>query len=256
MSSAPEVTWLTAFIDLPASAHRAGTEFWRSVTGSAVSPARGEDGEFASLLPDDGDPHVALQRVGRHETTCHLDVHVAPGDIAAAVDRAVALGAAEVTRPPGDEYVVLRSPAGVTHCVVDHVQSTVAPSPRWPGGHHAVVDQVCLDVPADRFDAELDYWAALTGWVRSPAPLPEFAGLERPAGIPLRILVQATGSPRAGMHLDLAVTDRAAETARHVALGASVEGTHEGWTVLRAPSGEPYCLTDRTPVDAQPGSAS
>ncbi len=35
---------------------------------------------------------------------------------------------------------------------------------------------------------------------------------------------------------------------RHAALGATVEGTHERWTVLTAPGGQVYCLTDRDPL--------
>ena len=246
-----EVTWLTAFIDLPSSVHAAGSAFWAEVAGATVSPARGDDGEFASLLPVGGDPHLAVQRVGGGSARGHLDVHVAPGDVPAAAAYASQLGAVEVARPSNDAYVVLRSPGGVTHCLVDHVQARVAPSPEWPGGHLSVVDQVCLDVPAGRFDEEVRYWEQLTGWERSRAPMAAFQGFERPARIPLRILVQAVGSDAAGMHLDLAVTDRAAETARHQQLGARVEAERDWWTVLRAPSGESYCLTDRRPRDAQ-----
>ena len=249
------VTWLTAFIDLPASVHESGSRFWSAAAGAGISPARGDDGEFASLLPDGGDPHVALQRVGGGEPRGHLDVHVAPGAVGAGVDEAVALGAEVIARPEEGAYAVLRSPGGIIHCIVDHVRAGVAPSPRWPGSHLAVIDQVCLDVPAAAFDAEVDYWAGLTGWPRSWAPMPEFAGLERPAQIPLRILVQSCGTDRAGLHLDLAVTDRAAETQRLAALGATVQSVHEWWTVLRSPSGELFCLTDRRPQDA-PASAA
>ena len=49
------------------------------------------------------------------------------------------------------------------------------------------------------------------------------------------------------MHLDLAVSDRDAETARHLGLGASLVGVHSHWTVLCDPTGLAYCLTDRNP---------
>ena len=49
-------------------------------------------------------------------------------------------------------------------------------------------------------------------------------------------------------HPDFAVADRAAETARHVALGAELERELDWWTVLRAPDGLAYCLTDRDPA--------
>src|SRR3954469_3700280 len=58
------VSWVTAFLDLPPAVHEAGTRFWAAVTGYAVSPARGDDGEFTTLLPPVGDPYLKLQRTG------------------------------------------------------------------------------------------------------------------------------------------------------------------------------------------------
>ncbi len=51
-----------------------------------------------------------------------------------------------------------------------------------------------------------------------------------------------------GFHLDLSSDDRAAETERHVGLGATVESAGDrGFTVLVDPAGRRYCVTDRTP---------
>jgi hypothetical protein len=61
----------------------------------------------------------------------------------------------------------------------------------------------------------------------------------------LQQLREEVGDVRA--HLDWATSDRAAETARHLALGATVEGAHRAWTVLVDPVGRRYCLTDRHP---------
>ena len=58
-----------------------------------------------------------------------------------------------------------------------------------------------------------------------------------------------------GAHLDLGTTHRAAEVARHVALGASVATVEEFWTVLTDPTGAAYCVTDRDPA-TQAASAS
>ncbi len=60
------------------------------------------------------------------------------------------------------------------------------------------------------------------------------------------LLDEAAGSVRA--HPDLATADRAADVRRHVALGASSGAVHERWTVLTAPGGQVYCLTDRDPT--------
>lgn len=108
-----------------------------------------------------------------------------------------------------------------------------------------------LDIPADRYAAELAFWAALTGWL-PPRAEPDGSGLlplTRPVDIPLRLLTRRLGEPDGVVtaHVDLACEDRAARTQEHLELGAEVESVHEGWTVLRAPGGARYCLTERDP---------
>jgi hypothetical protein len=110
---------------------------------------------------------------------------------------------------------------------------------------------MCLDIPAAVFDAEADFWAELTGWARRPGSLPEFDFLERPDGMPLRLLLQRVDSPVAGMHLDLASADVPAEVARHVGLGATVRRVFPRWTTLRDPAGREYCVTSRPPAIAR-----
>ena len=79
---------------------------------------------------------------------------------------------------------------------------------------------------------------------------PEFRPLVRPSGMPLRLMVQAVGDERqpAAAHLDLACDDRAAETRRHVDLGARVRDVTGRFTVLLDPTGSAYCITDRDPA--------
>ena len=234
----PPVRWTTAFLDSPS---RVAEPFWQAVTGSSLSTRRGADGAFATLLPPQGDAYLRVQVVGIGPARVHLDLHV--DDVAAQARRALGLGAV-VTADDGD-LVVLRSPGGLPFCVV-----------RWHGeevrpiGDLSLVDQVCLDIPVPVFDVEATFWSELTGWARRPASRPEFDVLDRPPGIPLRFLLQRVGGP-AGMHLDLACADRAAEVARHEALGAEIVRVHERWTTLRDPSGRLYCITDR-PVDGGP----
>jgi hypothetical protein len=89
-------------------------------------------------------------------------------------------------------------------------------------------------------------WAALTGWPRRRTDLPEFDCLQRPARMPLRLLLQRTGAPAAGMHLDFACDDVPAEVARQVGLGAVVVRRVPGdWTTLRDPAGREYRVTAR-----------
>jgi Glyoxalase-like domain len=78
---------------------------------------------------------------------------------------------------------------------------------------------------------------------------PEFRSLRRPTGMPVRLLVQRLDGgdgPTTG-HPDLACADREVEVAAHVRLGARVVAPGWGWTVMRDPVGQVYCLTDRSP---------
>lgn len=138
------VRWLTAFIDRPNSGRDTAVEFWKRVTGSTVSPVRGERGQFATFLPNDGDAYLRVQAVLEGAGGTHLDLHVA--DVESATQRAVALGA---RTQPRDGAVTLSSPAGLVCCLVP---ATVAglrrPSPVTRNdGHASLVDQVCAESP-------------------------------------------------------------------------------------------------------------
>lgn len=238
-------TWITAFLDLAPDGHDAGVRFWSAVTGYDVSPRRGDTDEFATLVPPDGDAFLRVQRLDTGADRIHLDLHVP--DTRPAADRAVGLGATEIA---DHGYVVLRSPGGFTFCFVPHPAATRPGPTAWPGGHSSLVDQVCLAIPASSYDRECAFWGALTGWEpRSSAVSTDFRSLLRPAGHPLRLLLQRLGEPTGDVraHLDWATTDREAETERHVALGARVLDVRPVWTVLADPRGRAYCLTDRDP---------
>ncbi len=226
MSDQPTITWITAFVDVPASRYDVARDFWAVVTGSTLSAPRGSTGEFATFLPPDGDAYLRLQRIDRGPAGVHLDLHSS--------DQA---------------FDLRRSPGGLDWCAVSGDEVT-RPLPRiWAGGQASIVDQVCLDIPADAYDAECAFWAELTGWELVASARPEFSYLVRPEEMPLRILLQRLDDSDSPVraHLDIATTDRAAETDRHRELGARVEATRQRWTVLRDPAGAPYCITDRDP---------
>ncbi|GAB3852320.1 hypothetical protein GCM10028801_03270 [Nocardioides maradonensis] len=241
------ISWLTAFLDGAPGTADASWAFWAAATGSRISPTRGERDEFATLVPPSGDAHLRLQRIDAGAAGLHLDLHV--DDPRAAADAAVALGADEVA---DRGYVVLRSPGGLAFCLVPAgEESQRAAAPIWPDGHSSLVDQVCLDIPAPAYDAEVGFWAALTGWADQPTDLAEFRSLVRPREQPLRLLLQRLGpddpSTTVRAHLDLATTDRPAEVARLVGLGARRVRDGESWTVLADPTGRVFCVTDRQP---------
>lgn len=186
--------WLTAFLDTPRATAPAARAFWQQVTQSTLSVRRGAAGEFATLLPGNGDPHLRRQEVGGDRAGCHLDVHV--DDVPLGVAHAVSCGAG-VVRDVGT-YVVMVSPGGFEFYLVSHRGGQARPLPvRCPGGHQSLVNQLCVDVPGGLFDDEVRFWTALTGWPRRSGERPEFQFLERPAGIPLRLEFQRAGHPRA-----------------------------------------------------------
>jgi predicted enzyme related to lactoylglutathione lyase len=240
-----ELRWTTAFLDLPAADLDAATAFWRAVTGSGLSSARGERDEFATFVPRDGDPYLKVQRIADGPAGIHLDLHT--DDVPGFVEQALALGA-RVTQP--GEHVVMASPGGFPFCVVPHPAGRSIPSPvPWWGGT-SIVDQVCLDIPGRHLAEETTFWVRLTGWEHTQGRFAEFTNLERPDGQPLRLLLQRLdtdeGSVRA--HFDLSSADRVAEVVRHRSLDAELVNETGNWTVLRDPAGLEYCVTDRDPA--------
>ncbi|GAA0527873.1 hypothetical protein GCM10010172_05520 [Paractinoplanes ferrugineus] len=236
------VRWVTGFLDSPSPT---AESFWLAVTGSTLSSRRG-GGVFATLVPDGGDAFLRVQLIGARESPkAHVDLHV--DEVPAAAAQAEALGAVRVSAEPG--LVVLRSPAGILFCLVEWSGEAVVPAAvRWPGGQRSVVDQLSLDVPAAGYDAEMEFWAALTGWARVASDLPGFAFLDGGDALPLRFLLQRIGGDAAGVHLDLACDGVDAEVVRHQGLGASVVRRVAGdWTTLRDPVGREYCVTARAP---------
>ena len=238
---------MTAFLDFPATAFEAGTSFWRALTAYTLSPARGAFEEFATLVPESGDAFLRVQRTAESTPRCHLDLHVERVDESA--EQAVCLGASVGEERPG--IVVMTSPGGLPFCVVRHRGEEHRPAPKvWSGGHRSLVDQLCLDIPPGAPADEGAFWAAFTGWERRPGSRPEFDYLVRPAGMPLRLLVQRLddgGVDRCASHLDFACDDVDAEVHRHEALGASVVRAMTNWTTLVDPTGMRYCVTGRNP---------
>lgn len=239
--------WVTAFLDSPADAWDASREFWTAVTGYELSAARGEHGDFQTLLPPDGDGYLRVQRLHDGGPRVHLDLHVE--DLRAAADVAVGLGAVEVA---ASDHIVMSSPGGLPFCFVA-VEESRRPAPAsWtaPDGtsHRSAVHQVAIDIPAGHWPSEVEFWSRVTGWARPrvPGADAETVTLRPPSNQPLRLLphrrTEATGPVRA--HLDVACTDRAAEAGRHRALGARVVREGPDWTALLAPDGRYYCLTE------------
>ncbi|MFC9925474.1 VOC family protein [Streptomyces sp. NPDC127190] len=239
------IRWTYAFIDRPAERLAEAAAFWTAVTGTRLSEPRGEDGEFATLLPAEGsgaDPCVKLQGVAEGPGGAHLDLCVE--DVRELAEKACRLGAELVADHDG--WAVLRSPGGQLFCAVPWHAEAVRP-PVVAGSR---LDQVCLDIPPSGYAAEAAFWAELTGWERRTGSRPEFEVLVPPAGLPVRILLQRLDDEHATTttaHLDLACADLTAARSRHEELGAALVRPGAHWTVMRDPAGGLYCLTGRAP---------
>ncbi|WP_409482864.1 VOC family protein [Arsenicicoccus dermatophilus] len=238
------IAWVTAFVDVPSAKVPAAADFWSAVTGSTMSPVRGHAGQFSTYLPRDGDPHLRLQDVGSGGPGAHVDLHCVDPEGVATVGEAA--GGTVVHREPGS--VVLRSPGGFGVCCVGHEGEGALPSPVADER----LDQICVDVPADRWDIELTWWNALTSWhVHQVSRRADLIVLQPPRPSAMHILLQRlddSGGPVVG-HLDIAVGERQERleqaTARHTSLGADFVSEHPWWHVMRAPDGSTYCLTRR-----------
>jgi len=235
------IRWTYAFIDRPAGPLRPAQAFWTAVTATRLSGTRGEQGEFVTLLPGEGDACVKVQGVDSAEGGAHLDFAVE--DVDGFVEPATALGAAVVDAHTG--WAVLRSPAGQLFCAVPWHGEAVRPA-VVDGSR---LDQVAIDIPSTAYATEVAFWERLTAWDSLTGSLPEFHVLRPPAGLPIRILLHRLGTerPAASAHLDLACADIGETRARHERLGATAVARFPHWTVMRDPAGGTYCLTGRDP---------
>ncbi len=241
--------WIVAFLDFPGDRHEAAADFWAGVTGFERGPQRGEEGQFSTLVPPTGTDYLRVQRLEKHTPRVHLDFHVA--DPASAATELEAFGA-QVLESPYDDLRTMRSPGGFVFCLVPEPGGVRPPPTAWPDGRTSYVDQVCLDIPPSRYDDELAFWAALTGWeVRAPRPGSEFGRITGPPGQPFFLLLQRLEDEQEAVtaHLDWSASDHEAEVAAHEAAGAEVQGRFDRWTVLRDPAGLTYCVTRRRPGD-------
>lgn len=237
---------MSLFVDVPPASLDGSAAFWAKVSGGALGDPTGNDGEFFPLERDGADACLWLQRTLGGEPACHPDLYVEDEEAVAA--QAVELGATITLRNGG--LVVLASPGGLPFCLVRHRGQHRLPEPAGPRATRCLVDQICLDIPPDRFDEEGRFWASLTGWEHTDDdPDDEFARLTRPDGIPFAVLLQRLDDdqPAVSAHLDLSCEDRDAVASWHESLGAEIVERCEHWTVMRDPVGMTYCNTGRRP---------
>jgi len=118
--------------------------------------------------------------------------------------------------------------------------------------HRSKIGATLVDIPAEVYDREVDFWAAAIGRPPIVDPSdPDYADFGQP--VPgFGFMVQRVGAP-ARLHLDIEADDIDAEVARLEALGAERVEAIQTWWVLRDPAGLLFCVIavqDRTAFDA------
>lgn len=232
-------TWTHVVLDEPLT--EAGTAFWaEALAGTWRAAAPGD--RAASLDPLDGDAYVHRARSGRPAPALVLEVD----DVAAVTRQVVGLGA----EPEDRDQDRFRSPGGLRFGLRAAQEHRRAPAARWPDGTTSRLVQLCLDCPSAAAEREARFWAAATGWAWQDSDSPEFVCHLVPDEGSLQVLVQRRASAlpdEVTLHLDLGASDREAESARLVALGATRVATGGGWIVLRDPDGRTFCATGQPP---------
>jgi hypothetical protein len=239
--------WAWVFIDRPEPAFEDSARFWTAVTGTSLSPRRGERGEFATLVPADGDGDASLKLQGvLSGNGAHIDLEF--DDFEDAVARATGLGGSVVERD--DAWAHVKSPSGYGLCVTAwHGASRAVRRAVAPDGTRTRLDQVCIDIAPSAHDAEVAFWSGVSGLKVVPSPrFEEFSWLEPSPGLPMTVLFQRIGEERpTSAHLDLCSSDADASRAWHESLGAEFVEEIGHWLVMRDPTGGIYCLIRRDP---------
>jgi Glyoxalase-like domain len=106
-----------------------------------------------------------------------------------------------------------------------------------------------LDVPAELYQAEADFWASALAWPTGPpwTGHPELRSFEPATGASYVHLQVAETSPR--VHLDIESTDRDGTSATAIDLGADPVHSTDRWQSLVSPGGLPFCVV---PVHRDP----
>jgi len=240
------ISWMHAFVDVPGEDVAKAHAFWSAVLGWPLGDPWPGHPEFASFVPTDGAPYAHVQRIDG-PPRIHLDL---VGELERDTARLEGLGATRGYR--GAAWQVMASPAGLPFCVCQEAWPHERPTAlAWPGGHRSRLVQLTVDVPADRYDRELVFWRAATGWADEDVDAPEFHRLVHRQESPLQLLVQRLGpddgAQHARAHLDLGTDDIDAEVERVRSLGAQLLWSGNGFIALRDPLGLVFCVTGNDP---------
>jgi len=109
--------------------------------------------------------------------------------------------------------------------------------------HRSRINGILIDCNVDDIQAAAEFWAGALGRPIDPdhpGTRGNYVMLETPPD-EISVQIQRVGH-ESRVHLDIETDDIAAEVARLERLGATVDESKERWVVMRAPSGQRFCV--------------
>lgn len=109
--------------------------------------------------------------------------------------------------------------------------------------HRSQLSTILIDCQVDDIGAAAEFWAQALGRPVDrdhPGTRGNYVMLETPPG---EVIVEIQSvDHESRVHIDIETDDIAAEVARLEKLGATVDQRLERWVVMRAPSGQRFCV--------------
>ncbi len=109
--------------------------------------------------------------------------------------------------------------------------------------HHSRINGLLIDCNTDDIDEAARFWSGALGRavdLEHRGSRGNYRMLETPPG-ELSVQIQRV-SHESRVHLDIETDDIPAEVARLERLGATVDERKERWVVMRAPTGQRFCV--------------
>ena len=109
--------------------------------------------------------------------------------------------------------------------------------------HHSRLCAVLVDCKTAAVDEAADFWSRALGRAvdsNHPGTRGNYRMLETPTDEPIVQIQRVEHESR--VHLDIETDDIPAEVERLAKLGAKVEERLERWVVMRAPTGQRFCV--------------
>lgn len=108
--------------------------------------------------------------------------------------------------------------------------------------HRSRLGNIVIDCRTGDLLAAARFWSAALGYPLAE-PLDAASGYVRLLTPPgqVQVIVQQVGH-ESRAHLDIETDSIEREVARLAALGATLDARHDGWVVMRAPTGQRFCV--------------